>query len=122
MFKYLLLILFAVILTALAQILLKKGMMQVGELEFSMASAWPMIRTVAFNPYVILGLACFAISVLAWLVVLARVDVSFAYPFTSIGYIVTAGAGYYLFNESLGPYRIAGILLICLGVILVAKS
>jgi multidrug transporter EmrE-like cation transporter len=54
--------------------------------------------------------------------VLSRVEVSFAYPLLSVGYIVTAIAGYYLFQENLSITRIAGILIICVGVYFVTKS
>jgi multidrug transporter EmrE-like cation transporter len=56
------------------------------------------------------------------MLVLSRVEVSFAYPFLSVGYIVTAVAGYAVFNEQLSLTKIMGIALICLGVILIAGS
>jgi multidrug transporter EmrE-like cation transporter len=54
--------------------------------------------------------------------VLSRVEVSFAYPFLSIGYVVVAIVGYYFFNESLTLTRILGILIICVGVYLISRS
>ena len=47
------------------------------------------------------GLLCYVVSVAVWLLVLSRVEVSFAYPLLSVGYIVNAVAGYYLFQENL---------------------
>ena len=49
-------------------------------------------------------------------------DVSYAYPLLSVGYIVTAVAGKTLFGEALGPVRLAGVLVICLGVYLITRS
>jgi multidrug transporter EmrE-like cation transporter len=53
---------------------------------------------------------------------LSRIDVSIAYPMLSLGYVLNAAAAWYLFGESLGPMRIAGIGFIVFGVVLVARS
>ena len=57
-----------------------------------------------------------------WLLVLSRVEVSFAYPLLSVGYIVNAIAAYYWFAEDLSITRMAGIAVIIAGVCLVARS
>jgi len=54
--------------------------------------------------------------------VLSRVDVSYAYPLLSVGYIVTALAGQILFGEVLCFARWMGILVICFGVFLITRS
>jgi multidrug transporter EmrE-like cation transporter len=115
-------ILLGVLLNAAAQLLLKQGMRQIGPVHMDWAQAMPMGLQVAANPYVLTGLFAYVVSVLVWLVVLSRVDVSFAYPMLSIGYIVNAIAAYYLFDESLSPTRMLGILVIIVGVMLVART
>jgi multidrug transporter EmrE-like cation transporter len=122
MVKYIPLILSSVLLNAFAQILLKKGMMSIGHFEFSLAQMLPMVGKVSTNLFILLGLICCVISVGIWILVLSRVEVSFAYPFLSIGYIVTAAIGYLAFGENLSDYRIAGILVICIGVFLISQS
>ena len=62
------------------------------------------------------------LSVAVWLLVLSRVEVGFASPMLSVGYIVNAVAGYYLFQENLSLTRITGILIIIAGVYLVTRS
>jgi drug/metabolite transporter (DMT)-like permease len=56
------------------------------------------------------------------LLVLSRVDLSFAYPFLSLAYVVATLYAYFVFHEDVSAYRIAGIGLICLGTILIARS
>ncbi|WP_119328197.1 EamA family transporter [Cysteiniphilum halobium] len=115
------LLLFGVLLNASAQLFLKFGMDRIGEFSFTVANIWPIGWKVATNYFVILGLMCYVISVVVWLMVLSRVPVGLAYPMVSIGYIVTAIAGYFLLGETLTATRIAGIFVIILGVYLVAK-
>lgn len=122
MSAYIKLILLSVLLSAFAQLFLKKGMLAVGHFEFAISNFLLVAFKIALSPFVVLGLTCFAFSVALWLLVLSRVEVSFAYPFTSFGYVITTLFGYAVFNENLSLYRVAGIALICLGVSLVAKS
>jgi multidrug transporter EmrE-like cation transporter len=116
------LILTGVLLNALAQLLLKAGTNAIGHFEFSANSIIPIGLRIATSPPIIGGLACYAISVVVWILALSRVPVSQAYPLLSIGYVVNAVAAWWLFGESLGTHKLAGISLIIVGVILVARA
>ena len=116
------LILCGVLLNAGAQLMLKAGMGQIGHFEFNMANVMPIGVKVMANPPIITGLAMYVMSVVVWLLVLSRVQVSFAYPMLSIGYVVNAVAAFYLFGEPLTSIRVLGIFVIIAGVYLVAQS
>jgi len=120
--RYIPLILAGVFLNAAAQIVIKKGMMQIGTFAFSLKNMVPVGIKVASSPFVILGIMFYVISLVLWLMVLSRVDVSYAYPMLSVGYIVAALFGKYIFNEPVGPVRWAGIIIICIGVYLITRS
>ena len=116
------LILLGVLLNAGAQLLLKAGMNRIGYFEFVWVNTIPIGLKVMASPFVLLGLLAYVVSVGVWLLVLSRVDVGYAYPLLSVGYIVNAVAGYYLFQENLSVTRVTGILIIIAGVYLVTKS
>ncbi len=116
------LILFSVLLNSAAQLLLKAGMGKIGAFQFTTDNIWPIAMKIAMNFGIMGGLCIYVFSVLVWLTVLSRVDVSLAYPMTSIGYIVTAVAGFTLFQENLSLTRIIGILVIMAGVYLITRS
>jgi multidrug transporter EmrE-like cation transporter len=117
-----LLILIGVLLNTAAQLLLKAGMTQIGHFSFSWANLFPIGFKVAGNPPIITGLFAYVMSVVVWLLVLSRVQVSYAYPMLSIGYVVNAIAAYYLFGESFSLMRMTGIFIIIGGVYLVSQS
>jgi multidrug transporter EmrE-like cation transporter len=100
-----------VLLNAGAQLLLKAG-----------TNAMPLGLRLAVEPHILGGLACYAVSVVVWVVALSRVPVSIAYPMLSIGYIVNAVAAWYLFGEALSAMKLAGIGVIIVGVFMVARS
>lgn len=115
------LILLGVLLNAGAQLLLKAGMNQIGQFEFSFTNVIPVGMKVMMNLPIMTGLSLYVISVGVWLLVLSRVQVSLAYPMLSLGYIVNALAAYYLFGEPLTSLRMLGIFIIIAGVYLVAQ-
>lgn len=117
-----LLILIGVLLNTAAQILLKKAMLIIGTIQINMTSILTMLPKICINLYVWSGMVCYVVSFLIWLVVLSRVEVSYAYPFLSIGYIFTAFIGYFFFGESMTLFKVTGIGVICLGVILLFQS
>jgi multidrug transporter EmrE-like cation transporter len=116
------LILLGVMLNAAAQLLLKAGMTEIGHFEFSLANVIPVGFKVAGNIPILSGLAAYVLSVAVWLLVLSRVQVSYAYPMLSIGYVVNAIAAYFLFGEALSIARVTGIFIIIAGVYLVSQS
>jgi multidrug transporter EmrE-like cation transporter len=115
------LILGGVALNATAQLLLKAGANGVGPIPIN-GQGLPSIQFLMFSGWVIAGLACYGVSVVIWIVALSRVEVSIAYPMLSAGYVVTAIAGWLLFDEALTPLRLAAIGLIILGVCVLAAS
>jgi multidrug transporter EmrE-like cation transporter len=104
-------ILVGVLLNAAAQLLLKAG-----------TNAMPLGLRLALEPHILGGLACYAVSVVVWVVALSRVPVSIAYPMLSIGYVVNALAAWYWLGEAVTPMRMLGIGIIVLGVFIVARS
>ena len=80
------------------------------------------ILALVFSPPLMGGLLLFGFSLLAWLVVLSRLPVSIAYPMASLGYVVAALLGVVFLREPVHVLQIVGIVVICLGVCLIARS
>ena len=118
------LVLFSVALSSGAQLLLKAGMTN-DVVQRALASGRGMsqiIPSVVASPLILSGLATFTLSVVTWLLVLSRVDVSQAYPAVALGIMVTAFGGYFFFGEALNSIRILGIGIVIIGVAIVAAS
>ena len=115
-------ILVSVVLGATGQILLKKGMGSMGPLTLSASQLGSILWRIVTNPYVVIGLGIYVCGTLFWLMALSRVDLSYAYPFASLSYVVMLVASWQLFSENISPLRLAGTLVICLGVLLISRS
>jgi drug/metabolite transporter (DMT)-like permease len=115
-------ILISVLSGALGQILLKKGMSTMGPLTLSFDQLLSILWRIGTNPYVIIGLSIYVGGTVFWLSALSRVDLSFAYPFASLSYIVMLVASWQLFREDITPLRLLGTLVVGLGVFLISRS
>lgn len=103
--------LLSITLSVAAQFSLKAGM------RVHAGPSWMAL----LQPMVMLGFVLYGFGAVVWLSVLARWDVSKAYPLVGIGFVMTAAVGY-LLGEQLNVQRLFGIALICLGVILVSRT
>ena len=104
-------ILFAVVLGTAAQILFKAG-----------TNATPVGWGLLLEWRVLAGIAAYGISLIAWILALSKTPVSMAYPMTSLGFVLNAVLAGWLLGEAVTPMRFAGIGIIILGVVIVARS
>ena len=116
------LILTGVLLNAVAQLALKASVSDTGIISLDMQSLLSSAGSLASNLWLWLGLVCYAVSVVVWILALSRVDVSIAYPMLSIGYIVNAVAAWHLFDEPMNIGKVVGIGIIIVGVYVLARS
>jgi multidrug transporter EmrE-like cation transporter len=80
------------------------------------------LQAVATSPAVLLGMACFGLSAVVWLFVLAKIPLSTAYPFVALGIGITVVGGRFLFHEPVSVLKMAGIALVIGGVLCVGNS
>lgn len=118
-----LLILCSVLLSSFAQIVLKLGMSNSQVLSaIDTESFFFITKTIALNIYVIGGLTLYFASAAVWLLVLAKVDVSFAYPFVGLGFVITMLLAFFINGEVLSSAKILGTIFIAIGVAIMAQG
>lgn len=122
MTAYLPMILFTVLTNAVAQLLLKQGMITAGQFSLSAEGIASAVPRLVLNPFLAAGMTMFVVSMASHLLVLSRVELSFAYPFLSLAYVVVTVASYLFFGEAVNAYRIVGVAFICAGTVLIARS
>ena len=118
----LVLILSTVTLSAVAQLALKLGVAKPDMASAMQSSVIDALIAAAMSPLIWTGLIIYGLSVAMWLWVLSKVDLSIAYPFVGISFIITMAFGAFILDENITPLRIAGTILIAGGCLLVGKS
>ncbi len=117
------LIFVSVAMTTTAQILLKVGMSLPGvEQAIYEGALLDKLWAVVFNLPVVGGVMLYVSSLIVWLFVLAKVDVTYAYPFVGLGFLLTMTFGSLFLGEQLSVSRISGTILVAVGVLLVGRS
>lgn len=117
----LILILISTAFGVAGQTALKLGVDKPGMAE-SATGILPVISLIFKSPLVLLGLVFYALGALAWIAVLSRLDLSLAYPFLALNFVLVTLSGRFLLGETVPPLRWLGILVIIAGILLVAKS
>lgn len=115
------LILISVFLGAVGQILVKVGAPTL-QLSFTLNEIFPSIINIIRNLPVMAGIISYGVSFLIWIKVLSKVELSYAYPMVSLGYVITMAFSYFVFKENISIMRFMGVGFIIVGVIIVAKS
>jgi drug/metabolite transporter (DMT)-like permease len=114
------LLVFAVSTAATGQLMLKHGM-QLATARVA-KSGGSLVISAATSPWILLGLAVFGISAVAWLAALSRVPLSVAYPFNALGYLVILTASILVLHERANILTWLGSLLVVSGLVIVVLS
>jgi multidrug transporter EmrE-like cation transporter len=110
----------AIILNVCGHLFLKAGMNKIGAI--SVDQLLVSFSKIFTTPYVILGLLSYVSSVAMYMVVLSRVDISYAYPLMmGLGYVLIVLFSWQIFAEPFSTFKWIGIVLILIGVSLLGK-
>jgi drug/metabolite transporter (DMT)-like permease len=74
------------------------------------------------DPWVISGFVVAFMASLTWAMAMTKFQLSQAYPFMSLTYVIVFALSVFLFNEEVNLYKIIGCALVLLGIIIVAKA
>ncbi len=104
-------------------VLLGKGMKEVGEIRGWSPVVLGKSFSLAFtNPTVWLGISSLLLFLLSYMIVLTWADFSYVLPASAAGYAIVPLLGHLALGEAVGPLRWTGIACICLGVALVGNT
>ncbi len=122
--KNFLLIFISVLIAVFGQLTMKHGITSsrlVAKLG-QVSSVYSYFVSAFTNPFVLGGFLLYGLSSLFWLIVLGRVQLSYAYPLVSMGYVLAVFFSWLLFKEQVGTMRVVGLAVICVGVTLLSRS
>jgi multidrug transporter EmrE-like cation transporter len=100
---------------------LKIGLTQAGG-NASSDTLFSLIVLIVRSPLVIAGLCFYALGAIAWIAVLRRMDLSYAYPFLALNFVLIALVGQVVLGETVPWIRWVGIGAICVGIVIIANS
>jgi drug/metabolite transporter (DMT)-like permease len=114
-------ILITLILTAYGQLILKWRLNSMGHFPEVYKEQLKFIGTTLLDPYIISSFVAAFLASLTWIAALTKFQLSYAYPFMSLSFIIVLILSYFIFNEPLTASKIIGALLIVGGLIVASK-
>jgi len=105
-----------ILLMVYAQIVIKWQVLGAGQLPEDAAGKAGFLAALLLNPWIISALAAMLAASLSWMAAMTRLELSHAYPFTSLAFVLVLAASAVFFHEPVTWPKIAGIVLICVGI------
>jgi multidrug transporter EmrE-like cation transporter len=116
-------LLLAIFFGVVSQLIIK---WQMSAFSFNDYETWQDKFILAFsmllNPYIIIALILTLLAGVTWMIAMTKFEISYAYPFTLLGLVLVTIFSVVFFGESISVYKIGGIALIILGVVVISKG
>jgi len=123
MYKIIIVLLTALVLEAIGVVFLKKGIVEIGDLrEVSAPEMFRLVKSGVTNPAILTGILFEALFFCGLLYLMSQADVSFVWPMTSLGFVITPIAAHYILREQVSGTRWLGIILIVGGAAVISWS
>lgn len=80
------------------------------------------VLSMLMNPFIILSILFTLLSGLSWMIAMSKFDISYAYPFTTLGFVLIFLFSIFLFHEPITWQKTVGLIFIILGIIITSRS
>jgi drug/metabolite transporter (DMT)-like permease len=121
--KTFILILLMVIFGPLGNVLLGKGIKQIGPVtSLARGEILHAFARIFSSETIWLGIGSLLTFFVAYMLVLSWADYSYVQPASSFAYVVVALLAHFVLNEAVTPLRWLGVLTICVGVFVVGYT
>jgi multidrug transporter EmrE-like cation transporter len=111
------LLLLSVMTGVAGQFFLKTGALKLG--KATAANAFSLVLKIATTPELLIGLTCYGMGAIAYILLLTRVKLSIVGPSVALSYVFSVLLGYFVFKESIPVERLIGLGMISGGVLMV---
>lgn len=111
-----------IILTVYGQLALKWRIKDFGSLPVETTSKLKFLIGLLLDPVIFSGFAAAFFASLAWMAAMTKFDLSYAYPFMSLNFVLVVFFSAILLSEPINFHKFLGLLLIVLGTIIVARG
>ncbi len=111
-----------VLFTVYSQLIMRWQVAQAGALPADFAGKVYFVAHLFLNPWVLSSILATLFAGVSWMLAMSRFEISYAYPWVSLNFVLMLAFGVLLFNESFGAAKMLGTFLVIGGIVLIAKS
>jgi undecaprenyl phosphate-alpha-L-ara4N flippase subunit ArnF len=75
-----------------------------------------------FDPFIFSGMVLAFLASLTWMAAMTKFELSFAYPFMALNFVLVFLLGIFVLGEGFSLTRMAGVVLIVVGTLVITRS
>ena len=110
------------LLTVYGQVIIKWRVRRAGSLPFDFSSKVFFLTRLLIDPWVISGMLVAFLAGVSWLTAMTKFELSYAYPFMSLAFVLVLILSAILFHEAVTLPKVLGLLLIGMGIIVASRG
>jgi len=111
-----------ILFTVYSQLIMRWQVAAAGQLPDDISGKIRFIVALLLNPWVVTSIVATFFAGVSWMLAMTRFEVSYAFPFVSLNYVLILAASVLLFNESFTVTKFVGSLIVIIGIIVIAKG
>lgn len=108
--------------TVYSQLIMRWQVSLAGGLPVDMQGKVSYVIALLLNPWIVSGIVATFLAGVSWMLAMTKFEISYAYPFVALNYILVLVAGFFLFNELINATKVIGSILVIAGVIVIARG
>ena len=113
-------ILASIAFTVYSQLIMRWQVSVAGDLPADLSGKVRFVFALLINPWVLAGVFATLLAGISWMLAMTRFEVSYAYPFVGLSFILIMILSGVIFGETIGLHKIFGTILVVVGVIVTA--
>lgn len=110
-----------VLFTVYGQLIIKWRIPKYGELPTELSDKIFFLLKLFLDPFILSGFVAAFLAALSWMAAMTKFEISFAYPFMSLSFILVFILSIFLFGESFTWGKVIGLVLIIAGIFVSVK-
>lgn len=108
--------------TVYSQLIMRWQVAGAGALPAQTEGRIQFIATLLLQPWVLSAIAASFLAGISWMLAMTRFELSYAFPFMGLNFVLILFASVLLFGESLSTSKILGTILVVAGIALLARN
>lgn len=111
-----------ILFTVYGQIIIKMKIAQYGKLPSSLLDKAYFMFQLFLNPWILSGFLSAFIASIFWMAAMTKFQISYAYPFMSLSFVLVFLLSIFLFNEPVTIYKLVGMGFIIVGIFVISRA
>jgi multidrug transporter EmrE-like cation transporter len=111
-----------VLLTVYGQLVIKWRLGHLGILPESLSDKFVFLIKAVFDPWIFSSFVAAFLASLTWMAAVSKFEISYAYPFMSMAFVLVLILSYFFFSEQITVYKVLGMVLIVSGIIIASRA